>query len=259
MKNLMKLSLLAILFFAFTACSDDDNDKNQTSKIMVHLTDAPGDYDAVYVDVQDVVVKYSDGDSEVSLGNINAGIYDLLELTGGLTVLLADEEIPSGNVTQMRLVLGENNTIVVDGETFDLATPSAQQSGLKLNINQTLEPGILYEFILDFDVEESVVVQGNGDYILKPVIRASTVAESGSITGQVLPVGFQTLATASNQTENISAYTAADGQFVLYGVPDGTYTVTIEPEVTSGFSILVLEDVVVVNGETTALGEINLL
>lgn len=259
MKNLIKLSILAILFIAFAACSDDDKNENQTSRMMVHLTDAPGDYDAVYVDVQDVLIKYSDGNSEVSLGNINAGIYDLLELTGGLSLLLADEEVPSGNVTQMRLVLGENNTVVVDGVTFDLATPSAQQSGLKLNINQTLEAGILYEFILDFDVEESIVVQGNGDYLLKPVIRANTVAESGSITGQVLPVGFQTLVTASNGTETISAYTATDGQFVLNGVPEGSYTVTIEPEVASGFSVLVLEDVIVVNGEINALGTINLL
>ncbi len=259
MKNLIKFSFLTIVLFAFTACSDDDNNANQTSKIMVHLTDAPGDYDAVFVDVQDVVVKYSDGDGEVSLGNINTGIYDLLELTGGLTVLLADEEIPSGNVTQMRLILGNNNSIVVDGETFALATPSAQQSGLKLNINQTLLGGILYEFILDFDVEQSIVVQGNGGYLLKPVIRVSTVSESGSITGLVLPLGFQSLVTASNATNTISAFTAADGQFVLHGVTDGTYTVTIEPEVTSGFNILVLENVVVVNGEVTALGTINLL
>lgn len=259
MKNLIKLSLIAILFVAFTACSDDDKNENQTSRMMVHLTDAPGDYDNVYVDVQDVLIRYSDGDGEVSLGNINTGVYDLLELTGGLTLLLADEEVPSGNVTQMRLVLGDDNTVVVDGETFDLATPSAQQSGLKLNINHTLEAGILYEFILDFDVEESIVLQGNGEYLLKPVIRANTVAESGSITGEVLPTGFQTLVTATNGTETISAYTDTDGKFALNGVPEGTYTVTIEPEVASGFSTLVLEDVVVVNGEVNALGTINLL
>ena len=112
---------------------------------------------------------------------------------------------------------------------------------------------------MDFDVEESIVVQGNGVYLLKPVIRVNTVAESGSITGEVLPTGFQTLVTATNATETISAYTAANGQFALNGVPEGTYTVTIEPEVASGFNVLVLEDVVVVNGEITALNTINLL
>lgn len=260
MKILLKLSLIALATVLFTACnSDDGNQQDQTSRIMVSLTDAPGDFDNVYVDVQDVVVKYSDSDNEVSLGQINAGIYDLLELTGGLSVLLADEEIPSGQISQMRLVLGSENSIVVDGETFPLQTPSAQQSGLKLNINQTLEAGILYEFILDFDVEESIVVQGNGSYLLKPVIRASTVAESGSISGTVLPLGIQVLVTASNGVETISAYTNAEGNFVLHGVPEGTYTVTIEPEVSSGFEIMVLEDVVVVNGEITNLGSLTLL
>lgn len=260
MKKLLKISFIALLTVFFTSCSnDDDNNQEQSSRIMVSLTDAPGDYDNVYVDVQDVVVKYSDSEEEVSLGQINAGIYDLLELTGGVSVLLADEEIPSGNITQMRLILGSENSIVVDGETYPLQTPSAQQSGLKLNINQTLEPGILYEFVLDFDVEESIVVQGNGSYLLKPVIRASTVAESGSITGTVLPLEIQVLVTATNGVDTISAYTSAEGNFVLHGVPEGTYTVTIEPEVASGLEIMIIEDVIVTNGNVTALGTINLL
>lgn len=259
MKSLIKISFVFIALFAFISCSDDDSNEKGTSRVMVSMTDAPGDYEHVFVDVQDVVIKYSDSEGEVSLGNINAGIYDLLELTGGLSVLLADEEVPSGNISQMRLVLGEENSVVIDGESFPLQTPSAQQSGLKLNVNQTLEAGILYEFLLDFDVNESIVVQGNGGYILKPVIRASTSAESGSISGTVLPLGFQTLVTASNNEQTISAYTNSVGVFVLHGVPEGTYTVTIEPELTSGFEVLVLEDVVVINGEITALGNITLL
>ncbi|MCR9181473.1 MAG: DUF4382 domain-containing protein [Flavobacteriaceae bacterium] len=259
MKNLIKISLVFIALFAFISCSDDESNDDGTSRIKVSLTDAPGDYEHVYVDVQDVVVKYSDIEGEVSLGNINAGIYDLLELTGGISVLLADEEVPSGNISQMRLVLGSENSIVIEGETYPLQTPSAQQSGLKLTINQTLENGILYEFVLDFDVEESIVVQGNGGYLLKPVIRASTLAESGSISGTVLPLGIQVLVTASNEVNTISAYTNAEGNFVLHGVPEGTYTVTIEPELASGFEIMILEDVEVVNGQITALGSITLL
>ncbi len=258
MKGLIKISFVFIALFAFISCSDDDSNDQGTSRVMVSLTDAPGDYEHVYVDVQDVVVKYTSSE-EFSLVNINAGVYDLLELTGGISVLLADEEVPSGHITQMRLVLGSENSIVIDGETHPLQTPSAQQSGLKLNVNQTLEAGILYDFLLDFDVNESIVVQGNGGYLLKPVIRASTAAESGSISGTVLPVGFQTLVTASNNEHTISAYTNAEGIFVLHGVPEGTYTITIEPEVASGFEILVLEDVVVANGEITALGNITLL
>ncbi|WP_339609545.1 DUF4382 domain-containing protein [uncultured Planktosalinus sp.] len=259
MKSILKISFLSILVFAFTSCSDDDSNSDQASRVMVNLTDAPGDYEHVYIDVQDVRVIYGGNGEEVTIGNINAGVYDLLELTGGVSVLLADEEIPSGIISQMRLVLGEENSIVIDGEAFPLQTPSAQQSGLKLQVNQTLEAGILYEFTLDFDVEESIVEQGNGGYLLKPVIRASTAAESGSISGLVLPLGVQTLVSASNSENTISAYTNAQGDFVLHGVPEGTYTVTIEPEVTSGFQIIVIEDVEVVNGNVTTMGTIELL
>jgi hypothetical protein len=129
------------------------------------------------------------------------------------------------------LVLGSENSIVVDGQTYPMSTPSAQQSGLKIQLNETLEGGIFYEFLLDFDVDRSIVAQGNGDYSLKPVIRASTEAESGAITGNVLPVGTQTLVTATNGTDEISAYTNASGTFVLSGVPAGTYTLTYEADV----------------------------
>ena len=67
------------------------------------------------------------------------------------------------------------------------------------------------------------------------------------------------MVTASNTEHTISAYTNAQGIFVLHGVPQGTYTITIEPELTSGFEILILENVVVTNGEIAALGNITLL
>jgi hypothetical protein len=51
------------------------------------------------------------------------------------------------------LLLGDDkNTVVVGDKTYDLKTPSAQQSGLKLKINQTLV-AVTYEFIFDFDVK----------------------------------------------------------------------------------------------------------
>src|SRR5690606_12310453 len=167
MRNLLKFSLIVLMFIGLVSCSSDDDSKTNegNAKLAIKLTDAPGDYDAVYIDVKEVVVKYSGNEEDLDLG-INAGIYNLLELTGGVNVLLFDDEVPAGKISQIRLVLGENNTIVVDGQTLPLSTPSAQQSGLKIQVNETLEPGILYEFMLDFDVDKSIVSQGNGGYSL---------------------------------------------------------------------------------------------
>jgi hypothetical protein len=259
MKSLLKLSLIALLFIGFASCSSDDDSNNNegNAKLSLRLTDAPGDYDAVFIDVEEVVVKYNNGQDDVVLG-INAGVYDLLELTAGVNVLLFNDEVPAGNISKIRLVLGEENTIVIDGQTLPLATPSAQQSGLKIQVNENLEAGILYEFMLDFDVDKSIVSQGNGEYSLKPVIRASTVAESGAISGNVLPAGMLTMVTAVNGPVEISTYTNLQGNFLLSGVPDGVYTVTIQADLSLGIPPLVVENVTVVQGEVTSMGEINL-
>jgi len=259
MKSLFKLSLIALLFIGFASCSDDDSGNNNegNAKLAIRLTDAPGDYEKVFIDVQEVQIKYNDGRDDVNLG-INAGVYDLLELTAGVNVLLFNDEVPAGNISQIRLILGENNTIVVDGEIIPLDTPSAQQSGLKIQVNETLEPGILYEFMLDFDVDKSIVAKGNGGFNLKPVIRATTAAESGAISGIIIPVGGLVMVTATNGPIEISSYTNLAGEFLLSGVPDGTYTVTFQANLGLGIPPLVVENVTVVQGEVTAMGEIDL-
>lgn len=253
------ISLLALFF---VACND--NDDSGTARMMVRMVDAPGDYDAVNIDVQDVMIKSSTdtGESDwVSIGNVTPGIYNLLDLTGGVNVLLADNIVPSGYLGQIRLVLGNNNTIVKNGETINLNTPSAQQSGLKLMVNQTLVAGATYEFVLDFDVDKSIVSAGSsGMYNLKPVIHVSTTATSGVIKGTISPAltGFQVLASVPVGDTTVSAYADEAGVFQLNGIPAGTYTVTLTPEAGSGKAIKTISSVLVVNGEIKDLGNITL-
>lgn len=257
MKILIQFFAVLTLFVGFASCSEDEssnpNGQDGTARMSIKLTDAPGDYDAVFVDVESVVVKYNGDEDETFFTDVNAGVYDLLELTGGISVLLVDEEIPAGSISQIRLILGSNNTIVVDGETFPLATPSAEQSGLKIQVNETLEDGIFYEFILDFDVDKSILQTGNGQYKLKPVLRASTVAETGAIAGNVLPLGIQTMVTADNGVDVISAFTNDVGAFLLSGVPEGTYTVTYEADLDLGLPPVVVGNVSVNVGVVTTL------
>ena len=258
-------SFFIITFFSlfFLGCDDNDNSA-QTSRITVRMTDAPGDYEEVNVEVLDVLIKNNlgtDDEGWVSIGNtaqVGEGkIYNLLDLTGGVNILLVDNEVPSGHLGQIRLLLGDENTVVKGGVTYPLNTPSAQQSGLKLQINQELEPGITYGFVLDFDVEHSVVEAGSsGNYNLHPVIRVTTAANSGAIKGTVAPMGFPVLASVQVGDTTVSAYTNDLGVFQLNGIPAGTYSVTLTPEIGSGYAIMVIENVIVVNGEITNMGSL---
>jgi hypothetical protein len=268
MNFLKKFSLLilSIITVSLTGCDKNESSPTEegTSKISVKLMDDPGDYDNVFIDVQDVMVKVND-DSEgeggwQSLGAINTGVYDLLELTGGINVLLVDGfEVPSGTLNQIRLVLGEDNSVVIDGETFPLNTPSAQQSGLKIKVNQELEAGFNYTFLLDFDVDQSIIVAGNsGNINLKPVINATAEFASGIIQGAVTPFDFQVTASVAVDGEVISSYANENGIFTLNGVPAGTYDVTITPDPASGYASVVVSGVVVVNGVVTNLETIEL-
>ncbi|MFV8225435.1 DUF4382 domain-containing protein [Christiangramia aquimixticola] len=277
LKNVsIRAVMIAILVSAgFVSCSDDDSeDNNGSANLTVRMTDAPGDYDAVFVDVKDIKIQIeTEGESNVdgeidsegwmSLSNVNAGIYDLLELTGGVSQLLADTEVPAGYVSQMRLILGSENSVVINGATKPLNTPSAQQSGLKLQLNKKLEAGENYSFLLDFDVDQSIVTTGNGGYNLKPVIRLNAEENAGMVVGKtIIPAGLemnvQSLVKLQNSSVTISAYTDAEGNFALNGVPAGTYDLTITPQVSSGLTVYSMTDVKVKPNETTDLGEIEL-
>ncbi len=272
MKNIKVyvLSFLVIAFVSlfFAGCNNDGNDPSQTSSMRVRLSDAPGDYKEVNIDVRDIMIKdnsNTDDQGWVSIGNLPAEgkIYDLLTLTGGVSVLLADEVVPSGYLGQIRLLLGDKNTVVLkDGTSHLLNTPSAQQSGLKLNVNQTLMAGATYDFMLDFDVAHSVVVQAgtSGNYNLHPVVKVSTLATSGVIKGTVtnLAAAKQVVASVVVGTETVSAYANAEGVFQLNGIPAGTYIVTLTPDPTSGLLVKTIPAVIVVNGETTTMASVSL-
>lgn len=266
MNYLKKLTLISILSLAFLNCGNDDSSSpaQGNSQISVKLMDAPGDFEHVYIDVVDVMVKVNDTSDDEgswqSLNAVNTGIYDLLELTGGVNVLLVNDfEVLSGTLNQIRLVLGDDNSVVIDGQTYPLNTPSAQQSGLKIQVNETLLPNIAYTFLLDFNVDESIVVAGNsGNINLKPVIRSSVEATTGTISGSVLPLGFQTEITASNGIETISAYTDVNGNFILVGLNPGIYTVTATPDPLSALPIVVIDNVEVTLENNTNLGVMTL-
>jgi len=236
MKTRLVISALILTLVSLTvlnSCKKDET-SNGNARLQVYLTDDPGDYEAVYIDVKDVQINVT-GDSSngwQSLQNVNAAAYDLLKLVNDDDTLLADANIPSGRLHQMRLILGTENYVKIQGtsQLIKLETPSAQQSGLKLNIQQDVLDGILYTITLDFDVAKSIVKTGNNKYILKPTIRTILNAAGGSIKGVVMPKTFQSAVYAVQGVDTVaSTFTDPDGGYLLRGLAAGTYGVFYKP------------------------------
>ena len=257
MKNRLNLLLFLLIFAAlsWSSCSKSDNNNSDgTASLAIRMTDAPGNYDEVNIDIQGVEVKGPAGGA-VSL-NVNSGIYNLLDFVNGLDTLIASGSIQAGTITQIRLILGSNNSVKVNGVVYPLATPSAQQSGLKLQVNQTLVPGVAYMLLLDFDAQQSIVEQGNGQYSLKPVIRVvNATGLSGSIAGSIVPPSVITALSALDSVGTIyGTFSDTTGSFLIPGIPSGTYTLYVNPP--APYQADTLYNVTVVNGQLTNVGQI---
>ncbi|MGE5421148.1 MAG: DUF4382 domain-containing protein [Chloroflexota bacterium] len=226
-----KLSVIALfLMVAFLGCRKDNEDFGDgTSFLKFNLTDAPGPYDEVNVDVIGLQVILND--SIVDL-DVNAGIYNLLDFVNGKDTLLVEGSVPSGKLSQVRLILGPENSIVIGDKTYELKTPSAQQSGLKLNVHADFLQGVAYEYTIDFDAARSVVETGNGKYILKPVLRVFTKSVTGAIKGVVAPASSKPLIHAISEAKDTTSVLAdpLTGRFMFNGLPQGTYKVSFLPQ-----------------------------
>ena len=219
--------LAVVLATAVFSCSPDQIDPvNGTARLAIRLTDAPCDFDHLYVDVQGIEV-HSESNGWQSLSPFNTGIYDILELTNGLDTLLCQVDLPAGTISQIRLILGDNNSLVENGQTFTMDVPSGSQSGLKVNLHQELLANTSYTVWLDFDACRSVVRKGNGGFGLKPVIRAFADSTNGKLRGWVLPDTVSSTVHVIDGSDTVSAIPNGEGYFLVCGL-DGTYDVFVE-------------------------------
>ncbi len=164
-------AIVCVLSLSYLAsCSDKDS----TSTLFnLRMTDGPiDDATEVNIDLETVIVITNEGRDSFEL-TTNAGVYNLLDFQNGLDTLIGSSIVDADTIHQIRLVLGENNSIVFDSISHELKTPSAQQSGLKINVQKDVSELEVFNLLIDFDARESVVELGNGNggYLLKPVIK----------------------------------------------------------------------------------------
>ncbi|MGZ8303500.1 MAG: DUF4382 domain-containing protein [Telluria sp.] len=247
------LATTAIAAATLVACGGGGGSGGSTSNptptttmgtLAVSMTDAPAcGFDAVNVTVSKVRIHQDGAAADTASGWSDivlspARKINLLNLTNGVLEALGTTSLPAGKYTQMRLVLDANtgagmaNTVVPTGTTTEktLDTPSAVQSGIKLNGQFDVVAGQRTDVVLDFDACKSVLTKGNGKYALKPVVKIIPTTSNG-IAGFVatglLASGVSVSAQQNGVIVSSTAPNATTGEFFLSRLAPGNYDVVI--------------------------------
>ncbi|WP_421805623.1 DUF4382 domain-containing protein [Flagellimonas sp.] len=267
MRTKLIFSLLFTLALFMMGCSDGEGSASAegTGTLSVQLTDAPFPYKLVAeanVTVYKVEARQIDDDDDDNADS-DEGIDDdsssfitlmeeeidvnLLELTNGLTQQLAEIDVPAGSYDLVRVHVKGVNVVLTDGTVYDLKVPSGDASGIKVFIEPaiTVVGGLSTDLLLDFDVSRSFVAKGNLDtpagvngFNFKPVIKASNMSTSGTLSGTVgtmesesiLALEGVQISVFAADTLNTASFTDVDGNYAILGLKAGMYEVVAELE-----------------------------
>ncbi len=263
-KNLIAIVLI-VMAGLFYACDSDNGSSTGTLKI--NLTDAPFPSDLVEeanVTINKIEIRKSDDSEESPFITISEEVMDfnLLDLTNGITESLIDMEIEAGTYDLIRLYVTDAGIVLSDGSSHEVKVPSGSQTGIKVFVKPDIvvTGGLTSELLLDFDVSQSFILQGNTNtpsgitgFIFKPTIKATNASTAGRIVGTVLDseenaIEGTQVTVKDGEEVYTTTFTDENGGYTVLGVEAGTYTVIFEKE---GYESMTTEDVEVVAANST--------
>ena len=270
------LSIIAVIFTSaiiVTGCKKDNyTDTISNQKLSLFLTDDPGRFDSVYIDIKYVEVKtdtsimhckddhFGDHDNDRdddhqnrdqfgkwdTLG-ITTGIYNVSRLKNGIDTLLGTANI-RGSIRKIRITLGTNNSVLFTGVKYPLNFYTGINNYLYVKINdqhhhqQNSENTALW---VDFDISRSIIYL-NGQYYLNPVLRPFCDNNFASLSGRVLPSAANTLVTVFNNTDTANALPEKNGYYKVRGLKAGTYNILFKGY--NGYKDTTVKNIQVITG-----------
>lgn len=273
------LSMGVLLFYSCTKdTSISSGTTAGTNSFAVYLTDGPTDYQQVLIDIRGIAVKIDtcrrNGDDDIfhpgcddghdslyhrceiwDTLNIHPGVYDLLKFRNGLDTLLASGFLINGKIERIKITLGTNNSVMADSVLHPLQLLNNQNYEY-VDIHRehldSLSSNNLQLF-LDFDLQRSILYM-NGSYWLKPVLRPFGQHHTGEIAGIVRPAHSSGLIKAYNATDTAYALAWDEGEFMVRGLHNGTYSLLIKGINT--FKDSTISNIIVQQNRKTDLGTI---
>jgi len=207
MKNFV-IPILCTTFVSYlTACSSGSDATstvagggrggNEYGFVTINITDAPVDI-ATEVRVQFDGIEFMPSDGSTNQVPILV-MFDkpvsinLLELQGNKSQpLLTNEILPTGNYDWLRLRISaikdgimDSYIRLVDGSVHELDMPSGLAVGLKIVGGLEVIANTPSSKTIDFDLRKSIVMDGLGDFKIKPTLNLVSNDTSATIEGSI--------------------------------------------------------------------------
>lgn len=237
-----------------------------------------GNFKHVYVSIRSVQANISATADDNSSGweelapqldsmPIQVDLFSTASTTCLLTSLGSNSALPTGNYQQIRLLLvpnsgslgpvpatnncngqGYNCVVLADDSIHELDLSSQANTGLKIPPGLVMggpisvAPGQDVDLNIDFNACASIILEGNGQYRLKPVLTAEQVTTNNTgISGQVIDantkmpivsgqtiVALETKDATGTDTIFVQASTDSSGNFNFCPLPSGmTFDVVV--------------------------------
>ena len=290
------IGILSCSILLMISCQKDigSNAPGGQQRVKIYLTDDPVPYNAVYVDIQHVIVQVipdscmgrdrdddddHDGDhhdwdddhddwcddnehhcSVWDTLNIRAGVYNLLNLSNGVDTLLASGTTVSGRINRIKLILGNNNSVVIDSVSYPLGlwnnnhTVNIEVKGSDID---QLTPADL-QLWLDFDAGASIVRASDNHFVLKPSIKIFVPSLTAIIKGKVLPIRAKAIVAAiANNDTLVAIPDDDDGRFKIRGLK-GASAILFVNATANGFRDTTITNIPLTRGRETDVGTIQL-
>lgn len=271
MKYIKPISYLAIsgliLSIAVISCNKDistdpDSVSNTVppgkSELQIMMTDDPSViYDSIFIDMQRVEVKVerANGSEHWDTLTIRSGVYNILRFRNGLDTLLAMGYVVNGEIEKIRITLGNNNAVMLNGVRIPLFLHHNQ---ITVNIDgdvDHIDPGHL-RLWLDFDGHGSIRSH-NGRLELNLRISHFHLHNSGELEGEIKPsAAFPVVVRAVSGPDTLTAIPDHDGEFKIRGIRSSTVDLIIRPS--NGYSDSIITNISIRRGHETELGMVRL-
>lgn len=153
---------ILIILVGFTSCTEDDLRSGEgLANINVNLKSTAGDYDKVFVEIEDVQLKVKEDENAanawLSLNTINKGTHNLFDLREDSELLLADNyEMKPTYIYEIRLILGDNNFIDINNILYSFDTTDLSNFKPSNKVQLNLDPNHIYDFEINIDIDESI-------------------------------------------------------------------------------------------------------